>query len=189
MALDDIHPSSFGRLIFLRCTASLLKQLGGETGPETPSSSRLGDWDAKLVATRPKHLVLCTNERTLLSVVIPLAPAKELRSRFAAAAEQLIRRIPASAELIDAEIAALSNIQLGRAHNRSVRSSMTHFGYAVEAWLAHERGLDLADMSLWLCDTPCVPLETDWPWLEAELVVTGSVAPGRQPLKHRDHVI
>jgi len=34
-----------------------------------PWMERLGDWDAKLVATRPKHLVLCTNERTLLCAV------------------------------------------------------------------------------------------------------------------------
>jgi hypothetical protein len=176
-------------VIFLRCTASLLKQLGGETGPDASATSRLGDWDAKLVATRPKHLVLCTNERTLLSVVVPFAPAKDLRSRFAAAAERLIRRITAPDEIIVEEIAALSDIRLGRGYNRSVRSSMTHFGYAVEAWLARERGLDLDDMSLWLCDTPCFPLETVWPWLEAELVLTGSVAPGRRPPRHGDHVI
>ena len=178
-----------GQLIFLRCTTSLLKHLGGETAPDSPPSSRLGDWYAKLVATRPKHLGLCTNERTLLSVVIAFAPARELRTRFAAAAERLLRRIPVPSTLIEDEVAALSDIQLGRAHDRSVRSSMTHFGYAVEAWLAHERKLDLEDMSLWLCDTPCFPLETDWPWLEAELALTGSIAPGRRPLKHRDHVI
>ena len=176
-------------MIFLRCSASLLKQLGGETAPDAPPTSRLGDWDARLVATRPKHLVLCTNERTLLCVVVPFAPAKELRARFAVAAEPLIRLIPASQEILAEEIAALSDIQLGRAVNRSVRSSMTHFGYAVEAWFAHGGPLDLEDLNLWLCDTPCFPLKTDWPWLEAELVVTGSVVPGRRPLKHHDHVI
>lgn len=157
--------------------------------PDVPPTSRLGDWDAKVVATHPKRLVLCTNERTLLCVVIPFAPAKELPSRFAAAAERLIRLITAPPEILAEEIAALDDIQLGRAVDRSVRSSMTHFGYAVEAWLAQERPLDLENMSLWLCDTPCFPLQTDWPWLEAELVLTGSVAPGRRPLKHRDHVI
>ena len=176
-------------MITLRCTASLLKQLGGETAPDSPPTSRLGDWDAKLVATRPKHLVLCTNERTLLCAVIPFAPAKDLRNRFAVAAERLIRQIPAPDPIVATEVAALADIRLGQAHDRSVRSSMTHFGYAVESWLAHERGLDLENMSLWLCDTPCFPLETDWPWLEAELILTGSVAAGRKPFKHRDHVI
>jgi hypothetical protein len=176
-------------LITLRCTASLLKQLGGEATPDAPSRARLGDWDAKLVATRPKHLVLCTNERTLLCAVVPFAPARGLRMRFAAAAERLIRSVPVPRELVSAEIEALADIQLGRAHDRSVRSSMTHFGYAVEAWLAQGRPLDLADLSLWLCDTPCFPLKTTWPWLEAEFVLTGSVAPGRKPLRYRDHVI
>jgi hypothetical protein len=177
-------------LITLRCTASLLKQLGGETGPHAPATSRLGDWDAKLVATRPKHLVLCTNERTLLSTVVLFAPAASLRTRFATAASELIRQIPAPSAVLSEEIDALHAIHLGRSVDRSVRSSMTHFGYAVEAWLANDRRpLDLREMSLWLCDTPCFPLETNWPWLEAELVLTGSVAPGRKPLKYRDHVI
>ena len=176
-------------MISLRCTAALLEQLGGATAPEAAPTTRLGDWDAKLVTTRPKHLVLCTNERTLLCVVVPFAPAKELRTRFAAAAEQIIRRVPAPLPIIAEEIAGLADIRLGRANNRSVRSSMTHFGYAVEAWLAHERALDLEDLSLWLCDTPCFPLSTDWPWLEAELILTGAVAPARRPLKHRAHVI
>ena len=176
-------------MITLRCTASLLTQLGGGTAPAAPPSARLGDWDAKLVATRPQHLILCTNERTLLCVVIPFAPAKDVRTSFAVAAERLIRRIPAPREIVAEEIAALDNIQLGRAVDRSVRSSMTHFGYAVEAWLAHARPLDLEDMSLWLCDTPCFPLKTDWPWLEAELVLTGSIAPGRKPFQYHDHVI
>ena len=175
-------------MITLRCTASLLKQLGGETTPGVTPSARLGDWDARLVATRPKHLVLCTNERTLLSVVVPFAPATTLRSRFAAAAARLIRLIPASSDIVTEEIVALADIQLGRAHDRSVRSSMTHFGYAVATWLANERPLDLDELSLWLCDTPCFPLQTKWPWLEAELVLTGSVAPGRKPFKHRHHV-
>ena len=168
-------------MITLRCTASLLQQLGAETAPDTRPTARLGDWDAKLVATRPKHLVLCTNERTLLCVVVPFAPARTLRARFAVAAGRLIRRIPAPRAVLDEELAALGDIQLGRAYNRSVRSSMTHFGYAVEAWLAEGWSLDLNDMSLWLCDTPCFPLKTGWPWLEAELILVGAVAPGRTP--------
>ena len=175
-------------MITLRCTTALLKQLGGVAASEPRPSGRLGDWDARVVATRPRHLVLCTNERTLLCVVVPLAPARELPQRFAVAAESLIRRIPAPANLLAHEIRALEEIHVGRATNRSVGSSMTHFGYAVETWL-ESRPLDLDALSLWLCDTPCFPLSTTWPWLEAELVVTGAVAPDRSPFKYDDHVI
>jgi hypothetical protein len=60
---------------------------------------------------------------------------------------------------------------------------MTHLGFAVEAWLEAGRPLDLEALGLWLSDTPCSPLTTHWPWLEAELLLTGTVAPGRQPPK------
>ena len=176
-------------MITLRCTTSLLKRLGGTTLPESAPSGLLGDWDARVVATRPKHLVLCTNERTLLCVVVPLAPAAELPRRFATAAQQMIARIPAASTLIERETHALEEIHLGPATNRSVRSSMTHFGYAVEAWLESRRPLDLVALSLWLCDTPCFPLKTTWPWLEAELALTGTVPPDRKPFKFRGHVI
>ena len=177
-------------MLTLRCTLSLLKQLGSGAGvgAESPPSGLLGDWDAKVVAARPQRLVLCTNERTLLCVVVPFAPARELRQRFGAAAQRLIQRLPVSPALVDREVAALNDIAFGRATNRSVRSSMTHFGYAVDAWLASDRPRDLDALSLWLCDTPCFPLRTTWPWLEAELVLTGEVASGSRPFKFKGPV-
>ena len=53
------------------------------------------------MATRPRHLVLCTNARTLLCVVVPLAPHARLGERFAAAARVRIERV------VDAPIARL----------------------------------------------------------------------------------
>ena len=154
----------------------------------SPSGS-LGDWYAKIVATRPRHLVLCTNERTLLCVVVPLAPQDELPSRFAVAAQHRINQIPAPAAVRLAEVGALAEVRVGRATSRSVLSSMNQFGYAIEAWLDKRPADDLEALSLWLCDTPCSPLKTHWPWLEAELVLNGAVAVGRKPFKFSEHVI
>lgn len=55
----------------LRCTAKLLARLKASPVVEmgTPTS-RLGDWYAHLLFTRPTQLVLCVSERTLLSVLI-----------------------------------------------------------------------------------------------------------------------
>ena len=66
---------------------------------------------------------------------------------------------------------------------------MTQFGYAVQSWLGRRPAADLDALGLWLCDTPCSPLTTHWPWLEAELLLTGTVAPGRKPFKFSEHVI
>ncbi len=172
----------------LRCTAKLLRRLGSVPSDTTPSG-RLGDWYAKIVATRPRHLVLCTNERSLLCVVVPLAPQAQLRERFAAAARARVDQIPVAPRMRSVEIAAVSNVQFGRATSRSVLGSMTEFGYAVQAWLETSPTDDLDELGLWLCDTPCAPLQTKWPWLEAELLLAGSVAPGRRPHKYPAHVI
>ena len=71
------------------------------------------------------------------------------------------------------ERAALADVQLGRATNRSVIGSINEFTYAIDAWFAHRSGDDLEALGLWLCDTPCFPLRTTWPWREAELLLTG----------------
>ena len=172
----------------LRCTAKLLRRLGASDSEALPSG-RLGDWYANVVATRPRHLVLCTNERTLLCVVVPLAPHAKLTERFITAACARLNQIPVASSLRAAEMEALTDVRLGRATNRSVLGSMREFGYAVQAWLERRTADDLDALGLWLCDTPCSPLQTHWPWLEAELLLAGSVAPGRRPLKFSAPVI
>ena len=172
----------------LRCTAKLLRQLGSTPGDPSPSG-KLGDWYANVVATRPRHLVLCTNERSLLCVVVPLAPRSQLADRFATAARARLDQIPVAPALREAEMASLTSVRLDRATNRSVLGSMTEFGYAVRAWLETRSADDLDALGLWLCDTPCSPLQTHWPWLEAELLLAGAVAPGRRPFRLPENVI
>jgi len=159
----------------LRCSAQLLRRLG-HAGDEVPASGQLGDWYARIVATRPRHLVLCTNERSLLCVVIPLAPQNHLLDRFVEVAQHRINQIPAPADARMKERAALADVRLGRATNRSVIGSMNEFTYAVNAWFEHGSADDLEALGLWLCDTPCFPLRTTWPWREAEFLLTETVA-------------
>jgi hypothetical protein len=125
----------------------------------------------------------------LLCVVVPLAPQSDLLRRWVAAAQARINQIPVAASLRMAEVVAFREVRVGRATSRSVIGSMTQFGYAVQSWLERRRADDLDALGLWLCDTPCSPLKTHWPWLEAELLLTGAVAPGRRPFKFSEHVI
>lgn len=113
----------------------------------------------------------------MLCVVVPTAPIGGFLDRFVAAAAYRINQIPVAAELRAAETEALHDIQVDRTASRSVLSSMTQFKFAVEAWLASEHTHDLEALGLWLCDTPCSPLSTHWPWLEAELLLSGAVSP------------
>jgi len=154
-------------VVTLRCTERLRSRLGAPE-PEAAATGILGDWYAKLVAMRPRQLAVCVNERSLLCVVVPVAPANGLLQRFAAAARRRIEQIPASAAARQQELDAFAAVHLGRTASRSVVSSMNQFGYAVTAWLEAEREEDLDELGLWLCDTPCTTLPAVWPWREAE---------------------
>jgi hypothetical protein len=86
-------------------------------------------------------------------------------------------------------MAALRDIGIGRTANRSVLSTMTQLALDAEAYLDSDGSEDLEALGQRLCDTPCSALSTTWPWLEAELCLTGSVAPGRRGLRSRRSVI
>lgn len=170
-------------MVTLRCTARLLKRLPVPSA-EHPPSGRLGDWYARIIFGKPRHVVLCTNERSLLCVTVPLAPIRQLVSRFVTAATRRVEQISAPPELLGAEVGSLTPTLLGRSVNRSVISTMNQFMYSAEAWLEDQPLGDLEELGFWLCDTPCTAISTRWPWLQAELLLTGAVAPGRRPLKY-----
>jgi len=167
-------------MITLRCSQSLLRRLKVAVEPDSPSNGVLGDWYARAVFVRPAQLVLCTNERSLLSIVIPLVPVSTLLDRFRSAAIQRIRQIPVQSELLEKECLALDEVGVGKATSRSVISTMNHLVYGIKAWLAYPHPNDLEHLGLSLCDTPILSISTHWPWLEAELSLTGSVTPGRK---------
>ena len=78
----------------LRCTARLRKRLGTtkETA-STPPSTKLGDWYAHLLFTRPQ-LVLCVSDRTLLPVLIGARDGRLLVPRLREAVGQTLRSPP-----------------------------------------------------------------------------------------------
>ena len=161
-------------MVALRCTRRLLTRLRADPpSDEIAPSGKLGDWYANVVATRPRTLALCTNERTLLSVVVRTAPGATFLDRFRAAAQARIRQIPVPASLRLAEIGALSDLRLQRTCSRSVLASMNQLGFSAEGWLQDRPNGDLDELGLWLSDTPCFALTTTWPWREAVLLLTG----------------
>jgi hypothetical protein len=180
-------------MVALRCTTALLKRLRVTALDSGPATGILGDWCAKPIRFRGPPLVLCTNERSLLSVVIRLAPAATIGDRFAAAAQHRINQIPVAARIRFAEIASLHPTLVAKAANRSVLATMTQLAFDAEAWLSDQPGqadsVDLEALGESLCDTPCSTLSTHWPWLEAELLLTGAVSPNSRGLRSRGNAV
>ena len=97
-------------MVTLRCTHKLLRRLHlSPQAGSTPPTTVLGDWYANLFYSRPRQLVLCMNERTLLLVLVPARDAKSLGPRFCEAAAAHLKRIGVPDAAVEAEACALNN--------------------------------------------------------------------------------
>jgi hypothetical protein len=66
-------------MLTIRCTQRLLKRLGIKPDPNPPASTtKLGDWYANLLYTPRGQFILCTSERSLLSVLVTAKDARML---------------------------------------------------------------------------------------------------------------
>ena len=115
----------------------------------------LGAWYATVLRwCRPAALVV--NELTLLPLVMPLAPAETLLTRFPDALAELLAAHRVPAHLIEAERAQALEHRLVATANRTLVGVMNEFG--------HLAGLDRAEnhyilrLSMRLATTPCGPL-------------------------------
>lgn len=144
----------------LRCTAKLLKRTG--TIPATTvdvPTTRLGDWYATLIFTRPQ-LVLAVSARTLLPVLIPARDIGTLPARLRSAVGDVLTAIGVLQQAVRAELHAMEGVAYARTASRQILGSLNDFVWMCRAYL-DERSL--LDVALHLADTPCGPLRMDSP--------------------------
>jgi hypothetical protein len=122
-----------------------------------PSSTTLGAWYATAWFWRP-HVALFVNERTLLPVLTPLAPAATLLDRFLHALADLLAAHTVPPTFIDHELAQMGHCHLTKTTNRSVVGIMNEFTHLAEAYRDPARDPDLLDLAVQLATTPCSPL-------------------------------
>ena len=138
-----------------------------EDTASTPASTKLGDWYAHLLFTRPQ-LVLCVSERTLLPVLIPARDGSLLVPRLREAVGQMLRALGV-AEAAVAEEEAMMGAVIGKTLSRQVLGSLNDFVRMLDSY----RGAGtLLDVSLRLAETPCGPLRMNSPREETKRVFT-----------------
>lgn len=122
-------------MITLRCTKKLQKHLGVKPEPEdVEPTSALGDWYANLVFM-PKGwpLILITNERSLLSVV--LRHDADVIAEFKQRVIALLHRLEIPKAAIERETFHLQQIGVGKTNNRRVLGSMNDAVLQIEVRL------------------------------------------------------
>jgi hypothetical protein len=134
----------------------------GPAGPATlgageESTTLLGAWHATALSWRPQ-VALFVNDRTLLPVLIPLAPARTLLPRFPDTLADVLaaHRVPGA--VTAAELGHMHEHRLGPTVNRSVVGSMTEFAYLADTYRDAAAAPDLLELSMRLATVPCGPL-------------------------------
>jgi uncharacterized protein DUF6933 len=127
----------------------------------TAPSTRLGDWYADLLFTRPEWLVLCVSEQTLLPVLVPARELETLLPRFRRMVRNVLEVIGVAEHAVRNEEREMANVAIGRTVSKRVLGSMNDFAWMIDGYL--EGTTFLLDVSLRLAEMPCSPLEMDTP--------------------------
>ena len=128
---------------------------GPAVTPGDTSTTVLGAWYASVLRWR-RPAALFVNERTLLPLVMPLAPARTLLTRFPDALAELLAAHRVPAPLIDSEHAEARDHRLAPTANRSLVGVMNEFAFLAD--LDRVGQPDLMRVSMRLATTPCGPL-------------------------------
>jgi hypothetical protein len=139
-------------------TKKLLTRIGGPVqNAARGSDTALGDWYATALFWKPQ-IALFVNEPTLLPVLMPLAPASTLTTRFPEALADVLAAHGVSRSFIDDEVARMDDGQLATTKNRSVVGIMNEFTRLADTYRAASGDTDLTTLALRLARTPCGPL-------------------------------
>lgn len=121
------------------------------------SDTQLSNWYATVLFWKPQ-VALLVNEGTLLPVLMPLAPATDLATRFPAHLAEVLAAQGMPQQFIDHELAQMNCFQYAKTSNRSVVGIMNQFAYQAEVYREYLETKDLLALSMRLSETPCSPL-------------------------------
>lgn len=144
-------------MFILQCTKKLLDRIKPEIVLPQGGTTRLGNWYATVLFWKP-HMALLVNERTLLPVLVPLAPASTLAQRFPMALNDVLIALGLPTEFIQREIQAMSEVNYAKTSNRSVLGVMNEMTYLALGYRDRGGIEDPLALSLKLAGTPCGPL-------------------------------
>jgi hypothetical protein len=143
--------------LVLNCTKKLLDRVKPSALPDISSDALLGNWHATALFWKPQ-VALLVNEKTLLPVLMPLAPATDLATRFPVHLADVLAAHGVPQQFIDHELAQMNQVRYTKTSNRRVVGIMNQFTYLAEGYREHLETKDLLTLSLRLSETPCSPL-------------------------------
>jgi len=125
-------------MVILRRTQKLASQLPATADALPPSDTALGDWYVNKFVVDRKPLVLLVSSRSLIALLVPARDVRSLPQRLAGLVAQRLTRMGIGSKLIDAEVAAMSPVGVGKTADRSVVGILVDFAFMIPYHL--ERG-------------------------------------------------
>ncbi len=121
-------------------------------------STALGNWYATALFWKPQA-ALFLNERTLLPVFLPLAPAANLADRFPDQLGRVMDALGIPIEFVLQEVGVMDKATFAKTASRSLLASMNALAHR-SGWTRHYVEDDdmLLTLSLDLAKMPCGPL-------------------------------
>jgi len=127
------------------------------------ATTKLGDWYANVLFLRKQQLILCTSERSLLSVIVPAKNLDMLPVRLRDTVLSLFRALGLPEPIAADEIREMGQLVVGKTVNRSILGTMNDILHHCRWHVANRPTLDLRALELELAEMPAQPLEFGLP--------------------------
>jgi len=152
-------------MLVIRCTQKLLKKNpGSDNAREDTLVPTLGGWHANLVWLAHSPIVLCVNDNSLLTVLVPGKNFPNFGSAFRDRLTQRLRRLGLFEASISVERAAMEIIQIQPSNSRSVLGSMNDLARLLKFRVGDRFSFLEADaLEDMLSKTPMGALEYSYP--------------------------
>lgn len=142
----------------LRFTRPLLALVTDPKEPlpsEVAPTTRLGDWYVVQFEAAGRDLLLCTSERSRLSVVLPASDFEELPENLAIALVGILHRLGLPKPVIAREIDAMTSGDVGQARDRTLLTAMRAIGARARVFIEEAAdGIDVAALYEHLAQHP-----------------------------------
>jgi hypothetical protein len=121
-------------MFHLHCTKKLLDRIKPEIAEPGQSDTALGNWYATVLFWKPQ-VALLVSERTLLPVLMPLAPAATLARRFPAQLALVLKEHGVPSEFIAQEVWRMDKVRYAKLRTgASWASSMSSLSRPNSGW-------------------------------------------------------
>jgi hypothetical protein len=141
----------------------MIKKISHVEDSNIISDTILGDWYVDYLYERSGHLVLFTNEKSLLPLLLPAVPIGSIFDRFSKSLENILQFLRIDRTLIDKELFLMNNNIIIKTRNKRVLGSMTDYKNHIKFINYHFNPTALFDLSCRLAEIPSGVMSYQFP--------------------------